>query len=355
MNEPQSDDIDAGDLAKRLREQGHTVTKIRFRTFAERLKGALIAKNIGTWRVAAALEVSGQMVGKYLRGESMPAISKLPKLADLLEMPLDELLQGTPVSPDDVVRRRNRNLMVGLVTADGRSADVVRGPGMLTNGREKRVPGMLTGQFPGESDRSVGDRIREVVFYRTREKLESVTEPEPSDYSGPESRRPLPAKRLVKGPIDEGRYFDLRPDMAFASPSGWRFAIEVKTGRPSLESLVGFATNWKESTAAPLFLVIAKLRSPSEQIGLFDYYDDYDEALIGTSMEPGRHQPPASLVRPPLPRRYIWALDEMARSGLFKGVSVVYYNRQTDRLSDSFSDVFGLDAMLEQVSETALT
>jgi transcriptional regulator with XRE-family HTH domain len=353
MNESQSDDIDVSDLLKTAPEPGHTVTRIRFATFAARLKEVMDARKLRPWHVAGALEVSGQMVGKYLRGESLPSLIKLKKLSAFLEMPLSELLEGTPISPDDVVRRRSRIPKIDFVTADGRVVKAKPAPDEFV---DMAVPVRV--RVFDERERTMGSTIRQIVFYRTREKLEFAAGPEQNElttYTGPVSRRPLPATRLVKEPIDEGRYFDLRPDMAFASPGGWKFAIEVKTGRPSLESLVGFATNWKASTSAPLFLVIAKLRSPSEQIGLFDDYDDYDEALIGTSMEPGRYQPPARLDRPPLPRRYTWALDEMVRGGLFKGVSVVYFNRQTERLGDSFPDAFGFDAMLEQVAETALT
>jgi hypothetical protein len=352
MNEPESD-IDAADLAEGVNANGdHRINRIRFSEFAGRLKQAMDINNVKAWDVGARLGVSGQMVGKYLRGESLPAIPRMQMLADLVKLPIEELLKGTGISPDDVIRRRGLRSAVGFSTAEGRRStahDVTT----------RHPPADLSDRHSVEfSDRPrpLGPVVREVVYYRTREKLADQLS-SAFKLADPGSG---PMLRLAMQPIDAGRLFDLRPAVALIDRNEWKLAIEVRVGRPSHETLVGYAYNWRLSTNTPLFLLIARRPERSYENRQWYPYDDedYDEALIGTSMEPGRYaSPPAparSGERPPFSDRYLRGLDAMVSEGLYRGISIVNYD-PTHRVEDCFPDAFGFDAMLEQVAETALT
>lgn len=62
------------------------------RKVAQKIKEARIAKNMTQMNLADAMEVSYQAVSNWERGNSMPDISKLEQLSEILEISIEEML-----------------------------------------------------------------------------------------------------------------------------------------------------------------------------------------------------------------------------------------------------------------------
>ena len=65
---------------------------------AKKLREARIARNMTQMNLADAMEVSYQAVSNWERGNSMPDISKLSQLCEILEISIDELLGAQPAT-----------------------------------------------------------------------------------------------------------------------------------------------------------------------------------------------------------------------------------------------------------------
>jgi len=61
-------------------------------TFAERLKSALASKGIDQITLAREMGVSPSAVSRWLSGKDAPQITRLPRLVEILDQPLDWLI-----------------------------------------------------------------------------------------------------------------------------------------------------------------------------------------------------------------------------------------------------------------------
>ena len=76
---------------------------------AQKIRTARIAQNMTQMQLADVMEVSYQAVSNWERGNSMPDISKLTQLSNVLQISLDELLQndaGT-ITVKKIIRRES--------------------------------------------------------------------------------------------------------------------------------------------------------------------------------------------------------------------------------------------------------
>jgi transcriptional regulator with XRE-family HTH domain len=306
-------------------------SRVKYPEFAQLMRDAMDEQQIATYAVASTLKVSTQMVGKYMRGESLPSIDKIPALANLLGVSMDELLVGTPISPTDVIRRRGprQSIVEAIGLGESGEAPQVRRASMPNNVR-----------FVSRTE-MIGPKAREVVYYRIREKLDYY--PVRSLPSDSALRPPVPT-RMVTRPIDEGKLFDLRPDMALIGRDGWKLAVEVKVGRPPLANLAGLAYNWRLSTEVPLFLVIVRDPKNRNRQPTPPWAEDDD------SLEDIFPQEPTT---PAFLDRYTRSLQAMVEDGLFRHVSVVNYDDAGHRISDYYPDAYKFGDMLDKIAGVA--
>lgn len=187
----------------------------RYADFARRCAAAMADKGTTAADLSGALQISTQMVGKYLRGESLPGPERLKLLSGLLDVPVGELIGD-----------------VGVVI------------------RKERTPQAVSRYMePAASVRAETRRFE-------REAVEVV-----ADAMTAFCRRVIRERRpdlaVVPVPRVEGPFFMWRPDVLIDGRDGPTLAIEVKTTTANIPALVGVAYNWRKAAQdAPLFLAI---------------------------------------------------------------------------------------------------
>lgn len=215
-------------------------SQARFALFGDRLGRALEAKSLTPADVSGRLRISTQMVGKYLRGESLPRPERLRELSELVGVNMGKLLEGV-----DVERQP-------------RTPQAVR---LLWNERALATPHDAT-----QSDSSTF-RLKfsgPQGFDRTggRER-----EPRPAeiivDYLTEWAERELPSIRPGASipqvqPNLKARYFSYRPDWCILGDTEPLLGVEIKSIVSSdiLPAIAGIAEQWKRATNGAPFIVV---------------------------------------------------------------------------------------------------
>lgn len=73
---------------------------------SRKIKDARIARNMTQMNLAEEMDVSFQAVSSWERGNSMPDISKLEQLCEVLQISIDELLEGSSVLPSEELKSK---------------------------------------------------------------------------------------------------------------------------------------------------------------------------------------------------------------------------------------------------------
>ena len=82
---------------------------INMQEFAERLRETRTARGLTQTRLAEILEVSPRVYNRWERGAAVPRLDTLVKIAEILEVSLDELV-GRKEPDHDTLRIRNPEL-----------------------------------------------------------------------------------------------------------------------------------------------------------------------------------------------------------------------------------------------------
>jgi transcriptional regulator with XRE-family HTH domain len=188
----------------------------RYAEFGARLRDLLIQRGLTPADVAEHLGVSGQMILKYQRGNAMPPLARLQRLAEFLAVPVETL--------DDVNSR--------YVSQRRPPPPTQRPPLSAAPARPRQEA-----QAP-----SLKEQLADELFTWARLHLPMI-------------RRDL---EVPDYPRVHGPYFRYQPDFLVVGDHGPLLAVDIKVGENwwSWAELVGEAVNWREAThGAPLLVV----------------------------------------------------------------------------------------------------
>ena len=229
----------------------------RFARFGDRLGRALDAKGLTPADVSGHLRISTQMVGKYLRGESLPSPQRLRELSGLVGIPVEQLLEGV-----DIQRRPRTPQAMRLIQNERSENSRQAHPTRIIpdDSLPRRAIGYITHYNTPEGN---GPREREP------RPIEIVV-----DYLTEWAERELPGIRNGATvpqvqPNLKGPYFSYRPDWCILGDTEPLLGVEIKSvmWSDTLPALAGIAECWKRATnAAPFFLVLLNLREPSRPV-----------------------------------------------------------------------------------------
>jgi len=234
----------------------------KYPEFAERLNNFLSDSGLSVKELAAALGISAQMVGKYLRGESMPVAKRLLDMADALKVDVGALVGGE--SPRAPGPKRSPSPVRAITTTRSPSTgrlhtqeslfepealSMLIAPGVPD---VPRVP--LTSSVWDGVSRGVS-RLHTLILHALREYCDRSPLARAVDANAVSDLR-------VRGP-----YGRALVDIAITISGRPVVGIEIKSGiGGQLAGLTGVALNWKLATGgAPLLVVWVVPTTPEDR------------------------------------------------------------------------------------------
>ena len=211
--------------------------KARFTLFGDRLGRALGANSLTPADVSGRLRISTQMVGKYLRGESLPSPRRMLELSELVGVTVDQLLEGIDTE------RQPRTPQALRLLQNERLESEAKTP--LTRNNRGGSESILQRDLWGNLGDPHQPRPEQII-------IEEVADWATNCVSGIR-----PDAFVSKFPRIDGPLFKYRPDLMIEDDLGPLLAVEVKGGNffDRIPMLAGLALNWQKATrGAPLIV-----------------------------------------------------------------------------------------------------
>lgn len=237
-------------------------TPPKYPEFAERLNSLLTDSGLAVKDLAAALDISAQMVGKYLRGESMPGAERLLKLAEVLRADLSVLMGGeTPRAPGP----KRPPLEFSYLTAE-HIRPYTPPPGALRQSILFESEATPLPDDPTPRRSPLTPEVWQTVT-RSASRVEALILHALNEYL---DRSPL-ARAVNAAAVGEfrfrGPYGRASVDIAVTVDGKPALGIEIKSGiGGQIASLMGTALSWKLSTkGVPLLVVWIAPTTPTDR------------------------------------------------------------------------------------------